>query len=163
MMIMCDLKAIFKNILLLLMMMMMMIATTMMMTMTMMMMTMMVLIKGLCMARAPRAQTHLAPKAQHAPTTDNPYCDDDLENDDDDDHDNDHHDHDHEGGCSKNVKFFFWRFINIISLRVPSQRELFYGAGNGGGRDGRHPVLCILSHFVAQINSFFFSAGGGGG
>ena len=51
----------------------------MMMTMTMMMMMMMmlVLIKGLCTARAPRAQTHLAPKAQHAPTTDNPYPDDD--------------------------------------------------------------------------------------
>ena len=57
-----------------------------MMTMMMMMMMTMLLIKGLCMARAPRAQTHLAPKAQHAPTTDNPYLDDDHDHNGDDDH-----------------------------------------------------------------------------
>ena len=57
------------------------------------MVMMMVLIKGLCMARAPRAQTHLAPKAQHAPATDNPYPDDDHHHHPDDDPDDDH-DHD---------------------------------------------------------------------
>ena len=47
------------------------------------------------MARAPRAQTHLAPKAQHAPATDNPYPDDDHHHHPDDDPDDDHHDQDH--------------------------------------------------------------------
>ena len=56
---------------------------------TMTMVMMMVLIKGLCMARAPRAQTHLAPKAQHAPATDNPYPDDHHHHH--PDHDHDHH------------------------------------------------------------------------